>query len=131
MKRQILFLIVILFFVSQCSVKSQPLAKKVDEARNMKTIKDIEQDFEKATDDFSPVQNRMQGEYLVQTKSGKKDVIYDFLKQYKVLNIKKSSEAGFFIVNIEQDPGPQVLETASKKFLDIKSVQPNFLYKGF
>lgn len=132
--KKILFVASILFFIFQCSAKSHLPMTRTDTnkvAKATKTIKAPEQDFKKSVGDFSLTQNRVQGEYLIQTKSGKKDVIYNFLKQYKIVKVRKSNGADFFIVNIEKDPGPKIIETASKKFLDIKSIQPNFLYKGF
>lgn len=132
--KKILFVAPLLFFIFQCSAKSHPPMTKSDTnevAQATETAKAVEQDFKKSVGDFSSTQNRVQGEYLIQTKSGKKDVIYDFLKKYKIVKVRKSNGADFFIVNIEKDPGPKILEAESKKFLDIKSIQANFLYKGF
>jgi hypothetical protein len=80
--------------------------------------------------DFSSRQTRMPGEYLVTLAAGT-DVkaIADLYGRY---GIKGTQDLGrnLFLIRLTEDPGPAKLEELRTQNVQIKAIQPNFVYRG-
>jgi hypothetical protein len=80
--------------------------------------------------EFSSRQNRVPGEYLV-TLAAEADV-KAIAELYGRFGIKGTRGLGrnVFLVKLTEDPGPAKMEELRGQNVQIKAVQPNFVYRA-
>ena len=80
--------------------------------------------------DFSSRQTQVPGEYLVTLAAGAD--IKVIAELYGRFGIKGTQELGrnVFLVRLSEDPGPAKLEELRSRNAQIKSIQPNFVYRA-
>ena len=80
--------------------------------------------------DSSSRQTRVPGEYLVTLAAGAD--VKAIAELYGRFGIKGTQELGrnLFVVKLTEDPGPAKLEELRSQNAQIKSIQPNFVYRA-
>ncbi len=80
--------------------------------------------------DLSSRQTRVPGEYLVTLAAGAD--VKAIAELYGRFGIKDTQELGrnLFVVKLTEDPGPAKLEELRSQNAQIKSIQPNFVYRA-
>jgi hypothetical protein len=80
--------------------------------------------------DFSSRQTRVAGEYLVTLAAGAD--VKAIADLYGRFGIKGTRDLGhdLFLVRLTEDPGPARMEELRGQSAQIKSVQPNFVYRA-
>jgi hypothetical protein len=74
-------------------------------------------------------ENRMPGEYIVSLdEGGNEALVRKLYEAYQVKNLEDLGR-GRFLIKLENDPGPEVIERKGMESAHIKSVQPNYLYR--
>lgn len=73
-------------------------------------------------------QGRVMGEYLITLEAGAPpDLIHSLYGRYGIKSLRKLDN-NVYQLNLEQDPGPEMIDSVSKNVKAIKATQPNFTY---
>jgi hypothetical protein len=74
-------------------------------------------------------QDRVPGEYLVSVqKGGDEALIRRIFAPYSVRDVQPVSD-DLFLLKVDQDPGPDAIKRKGEESDQIRSVQPNFVYR--
>src|SRR5208337_552797 len=74
------------------------------------------------------------GEYIItMAKDVRPDFIIKYFSQYEVISVKAMEYAGenVYLLKIRKDPGPEEMQKKSAASANIKSIQPNYIYRMF
>ncbi len=78
----------------------------------------------------APNPMRAPGEYLVTLAPGTDiEVLADLYGRFKIKRIRTLG-ANVYLMTIEDDPGPVIMEKLRLRDLQIRAVQPNFVYRA-
>jgi hypothetical protein len=116
-----LYILSISVLMAACSVREHSLSAQPEQTVNPLIVV--------STSGWSD-QSRVTGEYLITVNEGVgPEIISDLYTQFGVKVIQKLGE-NLYQINIDQDPGPQLINDVSKKSKSIKATQPNFIYRA-
>ncbi len=74
-------------------------------------------------------QDRAPGEYLVTVqKGGDEALIRKLFARFSVREVRSLGDS-LFLLKIEEDPGPEAIKREGEENDQIRSVQPNFVYR--
>lgn len=75
-------------------------------------------------------ENRVPAQYIVSLKEGgNTKILTEVFQQYGIKSIKDLSR-GRYVITLEQDPGPEEINTQAVTSTEIISVQPNYIYRA-
>jgi hypothetical protein len=75
--------------------------------------------------------DRVPGEYIVTLKAGSQDLRQDVSNAYSDFGVIHVMPIGNdrYVLKLERDPGPSVIEQRANRVPGVESVQPNFIYR--
>lgn len=75
--------------------------------------------------------DRVPGEYIVTLKTGADDLSQEIRGAYSEFGVIRLAPigSGRYLLKLERDPGPSVIEQRASRVPAIQSAQPNYIYR--